>query len=181
MICQHCNKEFPNSIVIDGKKRNLQTRKFCLDCSPFGNHNTKPNLIPPNTNEKECACCKVTKPLTEFYERPNRPNSKVYSYCKECTSKLTIERFKQNKLNAVIYKGGKCCICGYNKCMSSLDFHHIDPNQKDFSISEQKGMNFEKLKKELDKCICVCRNCHSEIHDGLISLEQCITHHQGPY
>jgi predicted HNH restriction endonuclease len=35
--------------------------------------------------------------------------------------------------------------------------------EKDFSISG-KTLSFEKMKKEVDKCILVCSNCHSEIH-----------------
>ena len=39
-ICIKCNKDFPQFITIEGKKKNLQNRKYCLDCSPFGQHNT---------------------------------------------------------------------------------------------------------------------------------------------
>ena len=54
--------------------------------------------------------------------------------------------------------------------MRSLDFHHIDPTEKDFAISTFKNKKIDKLKEELDKCILVCSNCHGEIHDGLIVL-----------
>jgi hypothetical protein len=68
------------------------------------------------------------------------------------------------KVKAVEYKGGECERCGYNKSTWALDLHHLDPSQKDFSISGGTK-SFEKIKKELDKCILVCRNCHSEIHE----------------
>lgn len=42
-ICRKCNKEFPYHKKINGKVRNLNSRKFCLDCSPFGSRNTKPD------------------------------------------------------------------------------------------------------------------------------------------
>ena len=42
---------------------------------------------------------------------------------------------KRSKLKLVEYKGGECERCGYNKCIDSLEFHHIDPNEKDFTIS----------------------------------------------
>lgn len=72
---------------------------------------------------------------------------------------------------AVQYKGGQCCICGYNKYVGALEFHHLDPNQKDFGIgSKGYTRSFDIVKKELDKCICVCSNCHREIHAGLIDL-----------
>ena len=70
------------------------------------------------------------------------------------------------KKKAVEYKGGECERCGYNKCMRALDFHHLNPKEKDFAISGGTK-SFESLKAELDKCILVCRNCHSEIHEKL--------------
>jgi hypothetical protein len=73
------------------------------------------------------------------------------------------------KIRLVEYKGGKCQICGYNKCFNALEFHHLNPNSKDFTISG-KSLSFEKLKYEVDKCILVCSNCHSEIHAGLINV-----------
>lgn len=71
------------------------------------------------------------------------------------------------KQKAVDYLGGKCLLCGYNKNIKALEFHHKDPKHKDFSISEasNKGMGWEKVKKELSKCDLVCANCHREIHD----------------
>lgn len=38
---------------------------------------------------------------------------------------------------AVQYKGGKCCVCGYNKYLGALEFHHLNPNEKDFGISNK--------------------------------------------
>lgn len=70
------------------------------------------------------------------------------------------------KVKSIEYKGGKCQLCGYNKCKSSLSFHHLDPNEKDFSISSV-NWSFDRIKNELDKCILVCTNCHGEIHEGL--------------
>jgi len=70
---------------------------------------------------------------------------------------------KRSKLKLIEYKGGECERCGYNKCIDALEFHHIDPNEKDFAISG-KSWSFEKLKNEVDKCILVCSNCHKEIH-----------------
>ena len=70
------------------------------------------------------------------------------------------------KQKSVEYKGGCCEICGYSKCISALEFHHKDPNEKDFSISG-KSISWDRIKKEIDKCILVCSNCHREIHSGL--------------
>ncbi len=76
---------------------------------------------------------------------------------------------QRTKRKLVEYKGGKCKVCGYSKCMDNLTFHHLDPSKKDFQIS---GTNkaFETLKAETDKCVLLCRNCHGEVHAGILQV-----------
>jgi predicted transcriptional regulator len=85
---------------------------------------------------------------------------------KKTNSQAVIDWRKRKKIELVEYKGGCCEKCGYNKSISVLQFHHLDPTQKDFTISS-KSYSLEKLKKEVDKCIMVCANCHLEIHEEL--------------
>ena len=66
---------------------------------------------------------------------------------------------------ALEYKGNKCEICGYDKCSEALDFHHNNPNEKDFTISDRNLiLDWIEIKKELDKCSLLCANCHRELH-----------------
>ena len=84
---------------------------------------------------------------------------------KQKTAIIVSERRRKLKDMAIKYKGGKCEKCGYNKCNGALDFHHLNPLEKDFSISSTgTTKSFERITKELDKCILVCANCHREIH-----------------
>lgn len=79
---------------------------------------------------------------------------------------------KRKKKLAVERMGGKCSICGYDKCLSALDFHHIDPNTKEESPSYiVMRWKFEDCLEELSKCILVCANCHREIHDNECGVE----------
>lgn len=87
----------------------------------------------------------------------------------ELTSQASCAR--KTKLKA--YKGGKCIVCGYNKSIRALQFHHLDPTQKDFGISGTTK-SFEKLKPELDKCVLLCANCHGEVHEGLLDINKFI-------
>lgn len=91
--------------------------------------------------------------------------------CKQCVVEAVQKRRLLLKEKSVSYKGGKCQVCGYNRYLGALEFHHLDQNSKDFGIGA-KGYtrSWEKLQTELDKCICVCSNCHKEIHAGLINL-----------
>ena len=83
--------------------------------------------------------------------------------------KRRYESRQEIKKKAVGYKGGCCEICKYDKCLAALTFHHRDPSQKDFGISDIMNLvTFKKLRKELDKCHLLCLNCHSEVHQGLI-------------
>jgi|AGFT01.1.fsa_nt_gi HNH endonuclease. len=88
--------------------------------------------------------------------------------CKPCKNAKITEHRRQLKLKAVEYKGGKCTMCGYDKCIAALEFHHLDPTQKDFSISKTGSTrSFKTMQPELDKCVLVCANCHREEHDRL--------------
>jgi len=85
--------------------------------------------------------------------------------------KAVKKRRRKLKEMAVKYKGGKCVFCGYKKTINALEFHHLERGRKDFSLS-QRGLtrSWERIKKELDKCLLVCANCHREIHAGKLQL-----------
>lgn len=76
-------------------------------------------------------------------------------------------------MKSIEYKGGSCQICGYNKCVRAMKFHHIDPNEKEFGLSVSGSTrSWERVKRELDKCILLCGNCHDEVHAGITNLPQ---------
>lgn len=68
------------------------------------------------------------------------------------------------KEQAVAYLGGRCVICGYDKCPAAFDFHHLDPDEKDFEVSSKT--TWEAVAPELRKCVLLCSNCHREVHAG---------------
>ena len=77
-------------------------------------------------------------------------------------------RIRKNKIDFINYKGGKCSICGYDKCISALEFHHLSPELKNKSMTKQLSVyTLERAKAELDKCILICSNCHREIEEGI--------------
>ena len=71
----------------------------------------------------------------------------------------------KNKEKYIEYKGGCCQKCGYNKSNSALVFHHLNPEKKEFGIASSKKSSWNKTKKELDKCLLLCQNCHMEEHE----------------
>ena len=96
-----------------------------------------------------------------------------YYRCKKCRSERVSEQRRKNKQKLVELFNSECKICGYNKCIRALQFHHLDPSKKEYALSEN-GIckSLEKMKKEAEKCILVCANCHAEIEHGLISIDK---------
>jgi hypothetical protein len=88
-----------------------------------------------------------------------------YYRCTKCRSEAVSKKRRKIKEELVKYKGGKCEVCGYCKCIAALEFHHVDFTEKDFNISKD-GLtrSVEKAKEEVDKCILICSNCHRELH-----------------
>lgn len=101
--------------------------------------------------------------VTEFVLRGKNKNKCI---CKLCEQEAVSKRRKLIKEKLIKYKGGKCEKCGYCKNIHALEFHHINPNGKEFTISS-KNISLKKLKKEVDKCILLCSNCHREMHDEI--------------
>lgn len=120
--------------------------------------------------KKKCVICN-----SEFETLPYGESRK---YCFECSpsykkgdnkeraSAITSIRHAIKK-QLVKYKGNKCEICGYNKCIGALQFHHLDPSKKDFDLSNKYNggkLIMEEMYKEVDKCQLLCANCHAEKH-----------------
>lgn len=71
------------------------------------------------------------------------------------------------KLFIIQRLGGKCIVCGYNKNLSALAFHHKNPEFKSFNLDFRKisGSTMKKILNEVAKCELLCHNCHSELHN----------------
>jgi predicted HNH restriction endonuclease len=66
---------------------------------------------------------------------------------------------------AIAAKGTKCEVCGYDRCMEALEFHHLSKSDKNFGLSEKGySRSWKRVEKELKKCVLLCANCHLEIH-----------------
>ena len=98
-------------------------------------------------------------------------DKRKYSDRAEYLKKAVANRRKQIRKMAIVYKGSKCAICGYNNCIQALEFHHLNDTNKDFGISA-KGYtrSWNSVRKELDKCLLLCANCHREVHEGKTQL-----------
>jgi hypothetical protein len=154
-ICKKCDATFPNRITIEGKVKVICSRKYCLTCSPYGQHNTRKLATPPVslTSSVTCGCGR------EF--APSRSKGHGRARCNSCS---TAARKHRRKFQALRYLGGKCSSCGYDRCPAALQFHHVDDTAKTFNIAGNYNRSWEVLQGELNRCIILCANCHSEHH-----------------
>lgn len=162
-VCSLCALSFPNWIIIDGVRKNLSSRKYCLDCSPFGRGNRRRLQVKLGTGKKECKECKAVFPVEEF---PVRDRKYRYATCAACTLKrfrdYSKNRHRERKEKAVQLSGGSCQVCNRSGPLCIFDFHH--KTQKDATISRLWGRRWEAIESELRKCLLLCVNCHREIH-----------------
>lgn len=105
-------------------------------------------------------------------------NSVTRIYCYNCSGDSTRTNVNTRKHQKTILRrnmkkqavkilGGKCQICGYNRCIDALEFHHDNPQEKEFKLGSGNTMSWQQYKNEALKCILVCSNCHKEIHSDI--------------
>lgn len=95
-------------------------------------------------------------------------DKRTYADRADYLKKAVAKRRKRLRDLAIAHKGGACTICGYKRCSQALEFHHLDPSKKDFSVSvDGSTRSWERIKKEIEKCVLICANCHREVHAGI--------------
>ena len=137
---------------------------------------------------KFCHCCKQSKLKSDFNKSSYKKDG-LQTQCRECTrkshnkayaenkhgirEKRSLQNAKTSKYNRVFIQKYKklcgCKLCGF-KVPVALDFHHLDPNEKDMNVSDLVHFSIKKLKEEIRKCIVLCANCHMMVHAGLLEI-----------
>ena len=94
-----------------------------------------------------------------------------YYRCTRCRQEAVVRRRRKVKALLVAESGGKCQVCGYDRYVGALHFHHLDPSEKRFQLSFA-GMtrSLEAMRTEARKCVLLCSNCHAEVEAELLSL-----------
>jgi transposase len=94
-----------------------------------------------------------------------------YYRCKRCRMQRVAQRRRIIKRKLVEEAGGKCLICGYDRCVRVLQFHHLDPSMKEFDLG-RSGVtrSLARARAEARKCVLLCANCHGEVEAGITAV-----------
>lgn len=111
----------------------------------------------------KCCECGTTNP-EDFYGHKKR-------ICGKCHNQYTLATGKEKKARARAYLGDKCVSCGFNKYPSALDIHHRDQSVKDEKFHGMRGWSWERIERELQGCVLLCRNCHGAYHSGELEID----------
>jgi hypothetical protein len=165
-----------NTCVICGKEFEAikSTKKYCSqECNNkarrirYQENKKEPKPLEERVNNcptKKCVICGQ-----EFKPKTAAANQRMCCYdCMPDGIQLKRGDFLAKIKQA---RGGKCERCGYDICMKALEFHHLDPNKKDFTISNDH-FKLKEAVEESKKCILICANCHRELHDNLWDIEE---------
>lgn len=134
-------------------------KRICIDCKREKLCSWQHSFTQTGKPEYRARCDNCFKKYLHKIRTTNK-----YREARNKTRKI---KLLDRKRKMVDYLGSKCIKCGYNKCLSALTFHHRNPKAKEYVLGYIKDNNWQKIKKELDKCDLVCFNCHMEIHENV--------------
>ena len=137
---------------------------------------------------KKCSNCHIEKEITEFHKNKTYKDG-LQSQCKKCVKEHHKEWYQNNKKSVIehniryrkrllekitnIKKQSGCILCD-EKEVCCLDFHHVEEDDKldDIGNLIHRGWGWNLIIAEINKCICVCSNCHRKIHSGIIKYRR---------
>jgi transposase len=98
-------------------------------------------------------------------------DSRGYYRCRACRAEAVVRRRRRVKQILVEEAGGSCRLCGYDKSYAALEFHHVDPREKQFGVAAGGiARSLDRLRVEVRKCVLLCSNCHAEVEAGTCSI-----------
>ena len=159
------SKAYNEVLVKSGRVKggkNLLTLKKYIDLYNIDVSHFTSSTSPIKEENVVCSQCKEIKNIyQDFYWSGNK---RVHSICKTCVCENEKKKYQQRLDDFESYKKTLFCKkCG-EKRFYLLDFHHRNPEEKEFTISDRTRTSLDKLKKEIEKCDILCANCHREWH-----------------
>jgi hypothetical protein len=119
---------------------------------------------------REAGLLTAVLPCPRHGASPHVREARGYYRCRACRQEAVVRRRRKAKEILVAEAGGCCRLCAYDRCAAALEFHHLDPNRKEFGLSRRGAHSIERLRAEVRKCILLCSNCHAEVESGTSPL-----------
>jgi hypothetical protein len=101
---------------------------------------------------------------------PHVRGSDGYLRCRSCRSAGVIRRRARVRAILIEEAGGRCAACGYSAHHAALQFHHLDPTSKAFTLRDGDTRSLERMREEARKCVLLCANCHAQVEAGAVDL-----------
>jgi transposase len=93
-----------------------------------------------------------------------------YYRCPKCRTASVLRRRAAIRAQVIEEAGGCCAVCGYARNSAALQFHHLDPATKDFTLRNGDTRSLARMRAEAAKCVLLCANCHAEVESGRTQL-----------
>lgn len=141
--------------------RSTATVRYWLERWDIERPGRRRSSIPPDApRDSEMTC-------SRHGETVFRLDSRRSYRCLRCRQEKVAERRRTVKRILVAEAGGRCTRCGYDRCTAALQFHHVDPSTKSFTLSSNGvTRSIARARAEARKCILLCANCHAEVEAG---------------
>lgn len=101
---------------------------------------------------------------------PHVRGSDGFLRCRSCRSAAVVRRRARVREILIAEAGGRCAVCGYDGHHAALQFHHVDPSTKAFTVRDGDTRSLARMRDEASKCVLLCANCHAEVEAGLARL-----------
>jgi transposase len=91
--------------------------------------------------------------------------------CLRCRAERVAARRRVVKEALISEAGGRCAICGYDRYAGALQFHHLNPGEKAFALSNSGiSRSIARAREEARKCVLLCSRCHAEVEAGIVDI-----------
>ena len=143
----------------------------CKVCGFVGDYGDFPkDRSRPSGYRNICKLCWAAKARTYRSDNPER----ALRIAKRSTQKKDkhipgLSYKEKREILDDIKRSRACYFCQEDEPVA-LDFHHRDPNEKDFTVSAEIHKTINQLLEEVAKCEVICANCHRKIHAALLKF-----------
>lgn len=100
----------------------------------------------------------------------HRTDERGHPRCRRCRAEAVVRRRDRIRETILREAGNACVICGYDRHPGALQFHHLDPATKSFTIRNGDTRSLERMRRESAKCVLLCANCHAEVEAGVTAV-----------